>query len=270
MNLFDLFSDIDKVDAEANDRLKQSRRKLLKNTMKAAAVGTPALLATSMNKAFAQSSVIVEVLNFALTLEYLERDFYRIGLNTPGLIPMADREAIITITKHEAQHVDFLNSALGSAAIPRPARYDFTAGGAFPTVFSNYQTFLAVANALEDTGVRAYKGQVGNLMSNKDVLTAALRIHSVEARHVAGIRRLRGIDSVYSSMMFTYGVPAAVYAGEDFYTQGGVDVLGVSDAKIVLPATQRVAEKLQIVREAFDEALLKDQVLAIAGPFLPR
>jgi hypothetical protein len=269
MNLFDLFSDIDKVDAEANDRLEHSRRSLLKKTFSMAAAGTGTLLAASMNKAFAQSNVVVDTLNFALLLEYLERDFYRMGLNS-GIIPMADRDAIITITKHEAQHVDFLNAALGRAAIPRPARYDFTAGGAFPTVFSNYQTFLAVANALEDTGVRAYKGQVGNLVSNKDVLTAALRIHSVEARHVAGIRRLRGIDSVYASASFTYGVPAAVYAGEDFYTQGGVDVLGVSDAKIMLPQNQRTAEKLQIVRESFDEPLLKEQVLAIAGPFLPR
>jgi hypothetical protein len=269
MNLFNLFSDIEKVDAEANDRLKQSRRKLLKNTLATAAVGTPALLAASMNKAFAQSNIIVDTLNFALTLEYLERDYYRMGLNA-GIIPMADRDGFITIAKHEAQHVDFLKAALGSAAVPPPAKYDFTAGGAFPTVFSNYQTFLTVANAFEDTGVRAYKGQATNLMSNKDVLTAALRIHSVEARHAAGIRRLRGIDFVYASEAFTFGVPAAVYAGEDFYIQGGVDVLGVSADKIIQAGMPRVAEKLQVVRESFDEPLLKEQVLAIVAPFLPK
>ena len=205
MNLFNLFSDIEKVDAEANDRLQHSRRSLLKNTFKAAAIGTPALLAASMNKAFAQSNIIVDVLNFALTLEYLERDFYRMGLNS-GIVPTMDRDGIITITKHEAQHVDLLVGALGSAAVARPARYDFTAGGAFPTVFSDYQTFLTVANALEDTGVRAYKGQAGNLITNKDVLTIALRIHSVEARHVAGIRRLRGLDYVYIGVTNQYSL----------------------------------------------------------------
>lgn len=269
MNLFDLFSDIEKVDAEANDRLQHSRRNLLKKTFGMAAAGAPALLAASMNKAFAQSNIIVDVLNFALTLEYLERDFYRAGLNS-GIVPGMDRDGIITITKHEAQHVDFLNAALGSAAIRQPARYDFTAGGAFPTVLSNYQTFLTVANALEDTGVRAYKGQAGNLMSNKDVLTAALRIHSVEARHVAGIRRLRGLDYVYSSDTFTTGVPAAVYVNESQYAQAGVDLLQVADAKIMPRAMPRVAEKAQVVFESFDEPLTREQVLAIAGPFLPR
>ncbi|CCG99566.1 hypothetical protein FAES_1556 [Fibrella aestuarina BUZ 2] len=269
MNLFQLFSDIEKVDAEANERLQHSRRNLLKKTFAAAAVGTPTLLAASMNKAFGQSNIIVDVLNFALTLEYLERDFYRAGLFS-GIVPGADRDGIVTITKHEAQHVDFLNAALGSAAIPKPAKYDFTAGGAFPTVLTNYQTFLTVANALEDTGVRAYKGQAANLMSNKDVLTAALRIHSVEARHVAGIRRLRGIDYVYSSDVFPMGVPTAVYQNESQYNQAGVDLLQVADAKIIPRATPRVAEKAQVVFESFDEPLTKEQVLAIAGPFLPK
>lgn len=269
MNLFNLFSEIEKVDAEANDRLQHSRRNLLKKTFAAAAAGTPALLAASMNKAFAQSNIIVDTLNFALTLEYLERDFYRAGLFS-GIVPGSDRDAIVTITKHEAQHVDFLNAALGASAVPKPMKYDFTAGGAFPTVLSNYQTFLTVANALEETGVRAYKGQATNLMSNKDVLTAALRIHSVEARHAAGIRRLRGIDFVYASETMTTGIPAAVFAGESQYNQGGVDLLQVSDAKILPRATPRTAEKAQVVFESFDEPLTKDQVLAIAGPFLPK
>jgi rubrerythrin len=51
---------------------------------------------------------------------------------------------------------------------------------------------LALAQAFEDTGVRAYKGQAANLMSKPDLLTAALQIHSVEARHASEVRRLRG------------------------------------------------------------------------------
>ena len=45
----------------------------------------------------------------------------------------------------------------------------------------------------EDTGVKAYKGQAGNLITSSKLFTAALRIHSVEARHAAEIRRLRGV-----------------------------------------------------------------------------
>jgi rubrerythrin len=58
--------------------------------------------------------------------------------------------------------------------------------------FTDYQQFLALAQAFEDTGVRAYKGQAANLMSKPDLLTAALQIHSVEARHASEVRRLRG------------------------------------------------------------------------------
>ena len=49
---------------------------------------------------------------------------------------------------------------------------------------------MSLAQAFEDTGVRAYKGQAKNLISTPDLLTAALQIHSVEARHAAAIRDL--------------------------------------------------------------------------------
>jgi hypothetical protein len=59
-------------------------------------------------------------------------------------------------------------------------------------VFTNYETFKAVAQAFEDTGVRAYKGQAPALLPYDAVLQAALTIHSVEARHARGGPRLRG------------------------------------------------------------------------------
>jgi hypothetical protein len=70
--------------------------------------------------------------------------------------------------------------------------FDFTVGGAFDP-FNNYTQFLALSQAFEDTGVRAYKGQATNLISTPDLLTAALQIHSVEARHASEVRRLRGL-----------------------------------------------------------------------------
>ena len=74
-------------------------------------------------------------------------------------------------------HVAFLRTAItqagGTPVTLSAASFDFTAGGAFADVFSDYDLFLAVSQTFEDTGVRAYKGQAGNLMSNNDVLTAA-------------------------------------------------------------------------------------------------
>ena len=79
--------------------------------------------------------------------------------------------------------------AAGGTPVAEPT-FDFSGGkgsgnGPFANAFNDYSLFLAVAQTLEDTGVRAYKGQAGNLISSDDVLTAALRIHSVEARHAA-------------------------------------------------------------------------------------
>ena len=156
MNLFGLLSEIEKVEPEAAEKLAFSRRKLLKTTSAAAAAAIPTFFASTVNKAFGDTATVVDVLNFALTLEYLERDFYRgAQFAMTNVLPGMARRYVIQVTKHEAQHVDLLKGALGSAAVSEPM-FDFTAGGAFPDVFSNYATFLAVAQSLEDTGVRAY------------------------------------------------------------------------------------------------------------------
>ena len=83
-----------------------------------------------------------------------------------------------------------LQGALGGAAIPPPA-FDFTGKGKYPDVFANFDTFTTLSSTFEDLGVAAYKGQAGNLQGTP-VLTTALQIHSVEARHAAEVRRVRG------------------------------------------------------------------------------
>jgi rubrerythrin len=148
---------------------------------------------------------------------------------------------------------------LGAKAVAKPT-FDFTGKGAFATVFTNYNTFLTVSHALEDTGVRAYKGQAGGLMGDPDLLQYALQVHSVEARHASIVRKLlaaaTGKPEIKSWITGKAGAPEAVYAGDDNKVQGGVDLTGLagkSDAAIT---------------EAFDEPLTKEQVLAIAGLFL--
>ncbi|MHA4808840.1 ferritin-like domain-containing protein [Flavitalea flava] len=202
-------------------------------------------------------SAVTDILNFALKLEYLEAAFYQMGLSTSGLIPASDLKVMMQISKHETAHVALLKqtiTSLGDTPVAEPT-FDFTAGGAFPTVFTNYQTFLALSNAFEDTGVRAYKGQAVGLMGSGAVLTAALDIHSVEARHASEVRRLRGLKGWITNAEAN-GLPAAIYAGEDTTFEGGVDVKTITS---VPPAS---------ITEAFDEPLSMAEVLAIAGPFI--
>ncbi len=197
------------------------------------------------------------MLNFALTLEYLESAFYSTGLGKTNLIPASDMKVMMQISKHETAHVALLQktiTSLGGTPVALPT-FDFTAGGAFSDVFSNYQTFLALSNAFEDTGVRAYKGAATSLMSNGAVLTAALDIHSVEARHASEVRRLRSIKGWISNAEAN-GLPIAIYSGEDNTIQLTFNVTTVTSA----PAVS--------VTEAFDEPLSMDAVLVIAGPFI--
>jgi hypothetical protein len=203
------------------------------------------------------------VLNFALTLEYLEDEFYVMALNSSGLIPSADRNIFMQISKHESAHVAFLKTALGTAAVSKP-NFDFTAGGTFANVFSDYMTFLALSQSFEDTGVRAYKGQAGNLMGDNNTLKAALQIHSVEARHASEVRRLRGMlmsqnIKGWISGSESNGAPEAIYAGEENITHAGASLDSIASIGSL---------SLNAKTEAFDEPLTKEQVLAIVQPFL--
>ena len=125
----------------------------------------------------------VAILNYALTLEYLEAAFY-VEAVSKGAISGAVLSAARIVREHENVHVKFLKKALGSAAVKKP-KFDFEA------TTDDQDRFLATAVALEDTGVAAYAGQ-GPRLFQKPVVAAALSIHSVEARHAAHFRSLAG------------------------------------------------------------------------------
>ncbi len=228
----------------------------------ALAIGSvPAALAALSSEAFAQGglpAIIVDVLNFALTLEYLESEFYEKGIAANGLLTGNVREQFDQIRKHEAAHVAFLRQALGARAVPKPA-FDFTAGkgrmnGPFADVFSNPMTFMAVAQGFEDTGVRAYKGQAANLMGNDAILTAALQIHSVEARHAAQVRRMRQQKA---------WIPGNSRGNIPAQTQGTYDGEGNTFHFILARPSGQGS-----MSEAFDETLTSSQVLSIVAPFI--
>ncbi len=127
----------------------------------------------------------VEILNFALTLEYLEAAFYTQALKqTKGL--SRDVKSLATeIRDNEKEHVAALMSTikdLGGTPVKAP-------GVDFGNAFANQKSFLKLAQTFEDTGVSAYNGAAPGIES-KDVLAAAGSIVQIEARHAAAIRLL--------------------------------------------------------------------------------
>lgn len=274
MNLFNIFDSITQVDPEFNERV-SPRREAIRNMMsfgkKVSLAAVPFVLSDLFKRAYGQTPTDVNgVLNYALTLEYLEAEYYTLGAEASGLVPTGKPiGAITTIRDHEVAHVAFLKEVLGNNAVAKP-EFDFTAGGAFADVFRNYDTFLALAQAFEDTGVRAYKGQAGILKGNRVVLTAALQIHSVEARHASHIRqmrRARGGAAANQKPWITgandSGIGAAVdpvYAGEDEKVQAGVDITGLNGVSGKLSAAAAT--------QSFDEPLAATAVLDIASLFI--
>ena len=268
MNANNLINSLDKEMNQLDLSRRAALNKGLNIGIKTALTAIPFAMLFKPNKVMAgtgDGATVLKVLNFALTLEYLEAAFYVEGLKW-GLVPSSDRAVISQISKHETSHVALLKSTITSLSgtpVAEPV-FDFTAGGMFADVFTNYQTFLTLANAFEDTGVRAYKGQAGNLQSNPAILTAALDIHSVEARHASEIRRIRGnkgwitgkSTSGVPNGIYGPGTPSASFPAEDNVTQGGVDITTLTN----FPTSSAT--------EAFDEPLDMDTVLGIAKPFI--
>jgi hypothetical protein len=121
----------------------------------------------------------VGILNYALTLEYLEAAFYN-GATGANLALSPQAAAFLkVVTRDENAHVAFLKKALGHKAVAAPS-FDFGEAN------TNVEKFMATAYVLENTGVHAYLGQVTNI-KNPAYATAAGTILTIEARHAAVI-----------------------------------------------------------------------------------
>lgn len=275
----DIINFLDGFTSESLTAKVSSRRAVLGTlgvlgTQFAVAAGTPNCLKTSSGAYKATTNVAINALQLALLLEYLEAEFYVRALES-GVLPGGRPEAVyMQISKHETAHVAFLTAALiaaGADPIMKP-KFDYTVGGAFApfdrTNENAYLQLLTLAQAFEDTGVRAYKGQAGNLQ-NTAYLTPALRIHSVEARHASEARRLRadylGMNLDVDSLGWitldhrSPQMPAAtqpVYNGEDNVVQGGINLVDAT-AFGAIPVSQ-----------AFDEPIDANTAFSIAFMFL--
>jgi rubrerythrin len=150
----------------------------------------------------------VEILNFALTLEYLESTFYeRAVMKGKGLSSEA-RALAVEIRDNEQAHVDALRTAItGSGGKPVEAP-----DVGFGLAFTSEAKFLKLAQSLEDTGVSAYNGAAPSIKSI-EILAAAGSIVQVEARHAALIRLMRGqlpAPDAFDKMLEAQQVLAAV------------------------------------------------------------
>jgi hypothetical protein len=135
----------------------------------------------------------VDVLNYALTLEHLEYAFYRDGLEQFSAEDFAAAgfagnvyDWFGIIRDHEQEHVEVITKVitdLGGEPVAE-AEYDFG--------YTDLAGFMGVAQVLENTGVAAYQGAAQFLIDEDELLTAALTIHGIEARHAAYLNGLQG------------------------------------------------------------------------------
>ena len=269
MKFLHLINEIENSDPEVYQRMDE-RRNVIKNFLrfgsKLTMAALPVALGGLLNKAYGRKlpDKIMDVLQFALSLEHLESRFYQTAVSKSGLIPAKDK--INVIRDHEMEHVKFLQQTITAAGGTPVAegKYDYTAKGLYPNVFGDYQQFLVVAQALEDTGVGAYKGQAEKLEDSNEIIESALRIHSMEARHAAHIRYIRMINRYANVKPWivgddnTKGTPLEpIYKRESDHRQVLINIENIGGYKIGNAATS-----------AFDEPLHKDEVEQIVKPFM--
>ena len=278
MNFFNIISQLAEVDSDVMGRL-DSRRAVFSSFTtvgkRASQAAVPALLASFFSKAYAGTTAgdPKEVFNYALTLELLEADFYKKVVASPlfNTATAADQAAIRQILKHENSHVALLQavvSGIGGTPV-KDITFKQATFNSLVTFYGGATSILGVAQLLEDTGVRAYKGRAGDLQGIADVtiggkvynpLETALQIHSVEARHASHIRYMRSALNPATTPWITGagdldGQPHYLGATpESNTTQSGVSLIG---ANAITPSTTYSQAD---VAASFDEILTPAEV----------
>jgi hypothetical protein len=304
---------IGSVEPEIMGRIAERGEQIARGASRSAALeaglsiaSVPVMIAALARDVGAQATSLSSVLNYALMLEMFENEFYKavLGMSSSSAQNAAfvavrgkvngvrgAMPALRQIQKHEASHIAFLEANGAKNALNLTAdSFDFTGGkgsgtGPFAGATTDLVALLLTAQGVEDTGVRAFKGQAANLLAagNTAVLESALRIHSVEARHASKIRRMRrqsggpatvrlsgtisGGGSAAAGAGNVPGLPAAVisalesiYANEENTMQAGMNVT-------TLPNLPSGINVMAAAQEAFDEPLTRAQVTAIVQPF---
>ena len=221
----------------------ENRRSFLK-TAAASGLGLAAAgvltrnIVSGENKVEAAAYSNIDILNFALNLEYLEAEFYAVStygatLVTLGVISEADTTGPTTgghmvpnfgklpeasfasaIRYDEISHVKFLRSALGSAAAKKPAINLNALGYGYADIHS----WLKLARQFEDVGISAYLGGAPSLANNATYLSAAAAILATEAQHSGTVRWSCIMNGVPSPAVDSHDVPPS--PSQPFFVDG--------------------------------------------------
>ena len=184
---------------------------LVRGTLAAGAAYGLGAVGPYVSRAMAQAGGDIDIVNFALTLEYLEAAFYQeAGTKVSGL-DGETAKLVKELGENEQEHVDALIAAakqLGGTPAPKPA-VDFGQS------FASKDAFLKTAVTFEDTGVSAYNGAAPSIKS-PDILTAAGSIVQIEARHAALVRLLAGENPAPDAFDKVLDMPAVLEAVKPF------------------------------------------------------
>ncbi|MDO7850149.1 ferritin-like domain-containing protein [Hymenobacter convexus] len=250
------------------------RRDVLAQLGRAAVAALPLALGALPAAAATQDSTLDAVLQL-LQLERLQAALYTQGLAATGLIPAAQTADFQRLLSHQSQHIAFLTQTVQGAGstVPTAPTFDFSGRRnaaanpeLFPAVFTNYDNFLALAQQIEDLGVRLYQNHVFNIVSDFRLVRAVLRMQSVEAQHsahVRGLRRSRGatVSNWPSDKDTVIARPAAAQALTAAATGGEANVLQPVSVSTTLPSASiflvrdNTAVQDAALAEAFDEPI---------------
>jgi len=225
-------------------------RRAFGRTTAGAALGVLGSTLLTPDSASAQTLTDVDILNFALNLEYLEAEFYTrattgqtieqagIGVSGTGAegqttggrkidFGASTLRIMKEIADNERNHVQFLRQALGSAAVAKPA-INLDALGPVSTD----RDFLVLARAFEDVGVSAYGG-AAKLISDANILEAAARIALTEAYHAGNIRLIVALKEIPTRQLDEndYAPPPA---GAKYFTTSRTGLAKIRTPSMVL------------------------------------
>lgn len=250
------------------------RRALLRQAGQAAVAALPLGLGLSLPAA-ARPQTAYDALTQLLQLERLQEAYYTQALAVAGLIPADQRPDFQRMLAHQNRHVAFLTQALQltGGLLPPVPQFDFsgrhnvaTNPVLFPNVLSSYDDFLALAQQLEDLGVRTYGTYVFTFTDDATLTRTLLRVLPVEgehAAHVRGLRRNRGatVKTWPSSTDAPIARPAAAQALTNAASVGEDNTAQLKSPGVNIPFADFLSVfKLNYVpdtalAEAFDEPL---------------
>ena len=173
-----------------------SRRAAIISALSIGAV--PVALAALARSASAQTTTdLKDALQFVLLITQMQAELHFQAAVATGFIPTADLSAMAGMRVQDAGQAQAMGGIINSIS-DTPAdkpNFDWTAKGAFPGfsfAAGQYPTYQIIVQGLEDLGVRAIKGQIARMTANTSVMSQVATLASVQGRHAAEIRRIRG------------------------------------------------------------------------------